>query len=167
MSKHHKVESIALVLVDIDEQCMRNILMSSTKSTIQTVILCGSTPTPLDNEKFDCEWFYVKSDIDAVLKLSNKGYEIVIGQFNQSSELLSDANFSNTKIAGVIGNISEKMASLTDRSLHLPLHNHQSNPSPSIMTGALLHEIFCRREAAVKNRSGNSSSSFSFTGTIN
>ena len=166
MSKHKIVESIALVLVNVDEQCMRNILMSATKCTIQQVVLCGTTPPPLDSEEFDCKWSYIESDIEAILKLSQKGYEIVVSQFDDSSELLSDANFSNPKVAGVIGSISPKMRSLADRSLHLPLHNHQDNPSPSIIAGSLLHEIFCRREAAVKNRSINFTGSFNFTGTI-
>lgn len=166
MKGQEKNASVVLVLVDVSEHHLRCILETCTPDHFDQIILSGSTPAPDVSEQYPCRWQYLEDPVDVALKLNCMGYEISVGKLTDDSELLTEAEFTSRKIAAFVGHISERLLKQASRSIHHPLHLINESPSASIIVGGLIHDIFCRREAAAKQRLINSQDHYSDTFTV-
>jgi tRNA G18 (ribose-2'-O)-methylase SpoU len=122
---------------------------------VEKIVLTGITGTPPNREIHktalgstdSVPWEYAENSADAVLKLKEQGYRVVIVE--QTSESIQLQNFEfrqNEKYALVFGNevngVSEEILPLADDALEIPQAGSKHSLNVSVCLGIVLWTIF-------------------------
>jgi 23S rRNA (guanosine2251-2'-O)-methyltransferase len=122
---------------------------------VEKIVLTGITGTPPNREIHktalgstdSVPWEYAENSADAVLKLKEQGYRVVIVE--QTSESIQLQNFEfrqNEKYALVFGNevngVSEEILPFADDALEIPQAGSKHSLNVSVCLGIVLWTIF-------------------------
>lgn len=125
---------------------------------IEQLVLCGITARPPHREIHKTAlgatdtvaWVHEENTVDAVKKLKNAGYQIVIVEQTTDSIFLQDFPFdAQTKYAFVFGNeafgVSDETLPFGDKSLEIPQFGTKHSLNISVSLGVVLWDYVRRR----------------------
>jgi len=117
------------------------------------VFLCGYTGCPPDRriEKVSLgaenfiAWEHSESALEVCKKLKNEGFEICALEQTAKAENLFEAEFSNQKIALILGNevegVSPEVLEIANRHLEIPMHGKKSSLNVAVAGGVAMYGI--------------------------
>ncbi len=122
---------------------------------IEKIILCGITAQPPNREitktalgaTESVAWDYVKEETQAIQKLKEEGFKIVIIEQAEGSVALQDFEVqADTKYALVFGNevngVSNEIIELADAGIEIPQFGTKHSLNISVCVGIVVWELF-------------------------
>lgn len=152
-----KKEKIPVVIVMDNIRSMHNVgsvFRTADAFLVEEILLCGITAQPPKPEIHKTalgatetvDWSYHESAAEAVSKLKENGYTIVLIEQTDHSIELIDFEFKNEKYAFVFGNevkgVSNDVVPLADLAVEIPQFGTKHSFNVSVCAGIVLHAVF-------------------------
>ncbi len=131
-----------------------SVLRTADAFLIEEVIMCGITGCPPSAEihktalgaEDSVSWRYVKSAVDAVSELKEKGYSVYAAEQTDSSIMLQDFKMQNgERIAVVFGNevrgVDDEVLKKCDGAIEIPQFGTKHSLNVSVSAGIVIWEI--------------------------
>lgn len=120
---------------------------------VSELCLCENTPTP-DNKTVKrtsrstqnyVNYSHYKSTIECINKLKLEGYKIIAIEITSNSSSIQNFDFTDDKIAIVLGNeqdgVSADVLNIVDETLHIDMYGNNSSFNVMTVTAISLYEI--------------------------
>ena len=121
---------------------------------VEKLYLCGITATPPNKDitktalgaTESVDWKYAESVEDLVVNLKQKNIKVYLVEQTDNSILLDKFQFSNERIAIVLGNevfgVTDALLPLCDGAIEIPQQGTKHSLNVTIAAGIVLWEIF-------------------------
>lgn len=160
VEEFRKVRKMPIVLLLDNVRSLHNVgsaFRTADAFACEKIYLTGITGTPPHREIHktalgateSVEWTYVHQPADAVARLKDSGYRVVVvEQTTQSETLQSLATSPDEKICIVFGNeingVSEEVLALADTAVEIPQAGTKHSLNISVCVGIVCWELFKR-----------------------
>lgn len=157
VEQYARAEKIPLVVVLDNVRSQHNIgavFRTADAFRLQEIVLCGIACTPPNTEihktalgaELTVRWTYCKETIDAVGRLRDEGYQIVVVEQVHGSTLLQDFHpVQGEKYAIVLGHevfgVQQSVVDIADRCIEIPQYGTKHSLNVSVTAGILIYTI--------------------------
>ncbi len=157
VEQYARAEKIPLVVVLDNVRSQHNIgavFRTADAFRLQEIVLCGIACTPPNTEihktalgaELTVRWTYCKETIDAVGRLRDEGYQIVVVEQVHGSTLLQDFHpVRGEKYAIVLGHevfgVQQSVVDIADRCIEIPQYGTKHSLNVSVTAGILIYTI--------------------------
>lgn len=131
-----------------------SIFRTSDGAMIEQLILSGYTPSPEENQDvkktalssdLSVKWVKVKSPVEIIKSLKDKGYKIAALELTDNSKLYYNLEIKDFPLCLIIGNeikgVSEECLRLCDFSLEIPQYGIKQSLNVAVAYGIAIFEI--------------------------
>ena len=128
---------------------------------IEKLYLCGITATPPNKDiaktalgaTESMDWEYVESVEDLVVHLKQKNIKVYLVEQTDNSILLDKFQFSNERIAIVLGNevfgVTDALLPLCDGAIEIPQQGTKHSLNVTIAAGIVIWEAFQKKKQEI------------------
>ena len=155
--KFKTTKKIPLIVILDNIRSMNNIgsiFRTCDAFVVEKLYLCGITATPPHKDIFktalgateSMDWEYVANVVDLVKILKGNNIKVYLVEQTDSSVQLNQFQFSNVKIAIVLGNevfgVTESLMPLCDGAIEIPQYGTKHSLNVTIAAGLVIWEVF-------------------------